>query len=53
MTGSSPNIKVLDGSSLNASIVTSSWHSDICDALVTGAKKRSLKPDVRMFLFTK
>ena len=39
MTGSSPKIKVLDGSSLNASIVTSSWHSDICDALVTGAKK--------------
>jgi 6,7-dimethyl-8-ribityllumazine synthase len=39
MTGSSPNIKVLDGSSLNTSIVTSSWHSDICDALVTGAKK--------------
>ena len=39
MTGSSPKIKVLDGSSLIASIVTSSWHSDICDALVTGAKK--------------
>ena len=39
MTGSSPKIKVLDGSSLNASIVTSSWHSDVCEALVTGAKR--------------
>ncbi|NDG24601.1 MAG: 6,7-dimethyl-8-ribityllumazine synthase [Actinobacteria bacterium] len=39
MTGSSPKIKVLDGSSLNASIVTSSWHSDVCEALITGAKR--------------
>jgi len=39
MSGSSPNISALDGSQLKASIVTSSWHPDICDALVSGAKK--------------
>jgi 6,7-dimethyl-8-ribityllumazine synthase len=39
MSGSSPKIGALDGSQLKASIVTSSWHPDICDALVSGAKK--------------
>lgn len=39
MSGSSPIIGALDGSQLKASIVTSSWHPDICDALVSGAKK--------------
>ena len=39
MAGSSPKISALDGSQLKASIVTSSWHPDICDALVSGAKK--------------
>ncbi len=39
MSGSSPKISALDGSQLKASIVTSSWHPDICDALVSGAKK--------------
>jgi 6,7-dimethyl-8-ribityllumazine synthase len=39
MSGSSPKIIALDGSQLKASIVTSSWHPDICDALVSGAKK--------------
>jgi len=39
MSGSSPKISALDGSQLIASIVTSSWHPDICDALVSGAKK--------------
>ncbi len=39
MSGSSPKISALDGSQLIASIVTSSWHPDICDALVIGAKK--------------
>lgn len=39
MSGSSPKIGALNGSQLKASIVTSSWHPDICDALVSGAKK--------------
>lgn len=39
MSGSSPKIGALDGSQLKASIVTSSWHPDICEALVSGAKK--------------
>lgn len=39
MSGSSPKISALDGSQLKASIVTSSWHPDICVALVSGAKK--------------
>ena len=39
MSRSSPKISALDGSQLKASIVTSSWHPDICDALVSGAKK--------------
>ncbi len=39
MSGSSPKISALDGSQLIASIVTSSWHPDICDALVSGAKR--------------
>ena len=39
MSGSSPKISALDGSQLKSSIVTSSWHPDICDALVSGAKK--------------
>lgn len=39
MSGASPKIMVLDGSQIKASIVSSSWHLDICDALVSGAKK--------------
>lgn len=39
MSGESPEITVLDGSKIKASIVSSSWHSDICDALVGGAKR--------------
>ncbi|MBM3731363.1 MAG: 6,7-dimethyl-8-ribityllumazine synthase [Actinobacteria bacterium] len=39
MTGLSPKISTLDEAQLKVSIVKSSWHPYICDALVSGAKK--------------
>ena len=53
MSGPSPKIKVLAGSNLKASIVTSSWHPEICDALVAGAKKALTESGCKNFLVHK
>ena len=39
MSGPSPKIKLKDLSDAKVSIITARWHSEICDALVLGAKR--------------
>lgn len=39
MIGASPKIEIGDLSSKRIAIVTSQWHSEICDALVAGAQR--------------
>ena len=39
MSGVSPKINLKDLSSKKVSIITARWHSEICDALVAGAKR--------------
>ena len=39
MSGLAPNIKVKSLKSARVAVITSSWHEDICDALVEGAQR--------------
>ena len=39
MSGPAPKIKLKDLSDTKVSIITARWHSEICDALVLGAKR--------------
>ena len=39
MSGSAPSIKIEQRPNLKAIIISASWHPEICDALVAGAKR--------------
>ncbi len=39
MAGDAPEIKIRQAPSAKVAIISSSWHSDICDDLIAGAKR--------------
>ena len=48
MAGAAPHIAVAKSPDLKVAIITASWHQDICDALVAGAKRACADADVRV-----
>jgi 6,7-dimethyl-8-ribityllumazine synthase len=49
MSGTSPKIKLKDLSDKKVSIITARWHSEICDALVAGAKRALSDAQIKDF----
>lgn len=47
MAGAAPHIGVAKSPDLKVAIITASWHQDICDALVAGAKRACADADVK------
>ena len=48
MAGAAPHIGVAKSPDLKVAIITASWHQDICDALVAGAKRACADADVKV-----
>ena len=48
MAGAAPHIGVTKSPDLKVAIITASWHQDICDALVAGAKRACADADVKV-----
>ena len=47
MAGAAPQIGVIKSPNLKVAIITAAWHQDICDALVTGAKRACNEAEVK------